>query len=184
MSSLEKEEVAFDQVLTRVINKTRKHAETKNVRCEISPNNHAYIIFGNTLYLNMMLNNLIANAITHAQTQVHIALSCKGSDLCLTIHDDGVGIAQQYHEDVFKPFFRVPEQTNQGKENHYGLGLAISQRIIEMHNGHLTLNSKTVIDNANTQERMLETQMNAQEMHSAKDLFATGTELLISLPLK
>ncbi|MFT6270472.1 MAG: two-component system OmpR family sensor kinase [Alphaproteobacteria bacterium] len=184
LSLLEKTAIVFDELLTDVFDKKFTRGQVKGVRLGIRLSNRAYTVIGNTLYLKMMLNNLISNAINHAQTRVEITLSGSDSELCLSIHDDGLGIPKQYHEDVFKPFFRVPGQAKQSKESHYGLGLAISQRIIELHNGYITLSSNTLTDYSCKQDDIIGAEKVGKEKQATMGLCRIGTELLVTLPLE
>ena len=51
----------------------------------------------------------------------------------MTVTDDGVGIAEEFVEHVFEPFFRVPETSR--KAIGSGFGLAIVRRYVELHGG-------------------------------------------------
>ncbi len=57
----------------------------------------------------------------------------------VTVADTGVGIAPEFHQDVFEDFFTVP-----GIENHThgGLGLAIARRLVQMHGGKIWVESE------------------------------------------
>ena len=52
----------------------------------------------------------------------------------ITVHDEGVGIAPQYLEEIFDPYFTT-------KQKGSGLGLAVTHSIIHKHNGRITVNS-------------------------------------------
>ncbi len=54
--------------------------------------------------------------------------------LLMTFSDSGEGISEQDLDNIFKPFFS-------NKENHSGMGLPISKRIIEKHKGKIEIES-------------------------------------------
>jgi two-component system phosphate regulon sensor histidine kinase PhoR len=59
----------------------------------------------------------------------------------LCIQDSGIGIQEQHHQKVFDKFFRL----NQGDVHHqkgFGLGLAYTKKIIELHKGEIKLESE------------------------------------------
>jgi len=58
----------------------------------------------------------------------------------VTVADSGVGIAPEFHQEVFEDFYRVPgtEDQKQGA----GLGLAISRRLIQLHGGKIWVESE------------------------------------------
>ncbi|WP_371194490.1 sensor histidine kinase [Glaciecola sp. SC05] len=182
--SVQKNEIAFDKVINEMIGVSQKWSDLKQVEFHIEKGRQ-YKIQGNLMYLKLMLNNLISNAMDHAQTKVNISLRHSKTRLVLSIRDDGLGIPKQYHQEVFKPFFRVPEQLSQSKVNHYGLGLAICQRVVEIHNGEILLKSSAETDNPPQQEICLsgpKTEQSEQERNN--HLYSpTGTEILIYLPL-
>jgi two-component system, OmpR family, osmolarity sensor histidine kinase EnvZ len=84
-----------------------------------------------------LLTNLINNAMRHAQ---HVEVSALHEAERLTIHidDDGPGIPEDRHEDVFRPFFRLDEARNLD-ESGTGLGLAIARDIARAHGGDIQL---------------------------------------------
>jgi signal transduction histidine kinase len=187
LSSLKKNKVAFDEMLHDIVGKISTRQETKQVRLCLAKGSDTCMLSGHSLYLKMMVNNLISNATNYAQSYVDINLSFSNGKLCLSIRDDGPGIPTRYHKNVFKPFFRVPEQTVKGKEKHYGLGLAISQRIAEIHGGHIVLKSKTLADNPlNSQllnTNILEKSDKNSQQHDNILKHQTGTEILVYFPI-
>ena len=92
-------------------------------------------ISGDRNLLQQVLINLLLNAAVAMEKADYpeIYITCcvpKGSDIVrLRIEDKGVGIPKQHLNEVFEPFF------TQGKKEGFGLGLFISKRIIENHNG-------------------------------------------------
>lgn len=89
--------------------------------------------------LERALDNLIRNALRFNPTHQPIEIKAWQQDkqTHISIRDHGAGVSQEYLAELSKPFFRAPGQTSQG----YGLGLAISRRAIESHNGQLLLNN-------------------------------------------
>ena len=60
----------------------------------------------------------------------------KNDSVQITIQDTGTGILKRYEKDILKPFFQVnPEQLG------LGLGLSITDKILELHEGHLQISS-------------------------------------------
>lgn len=88
--------------------------------------------------LEQVLINLINNAVDAMPGggQLHIAVRQRDQHIVLTVHDTGVGIADEDLKKVFDPFF----STKKGKGT--GLGLSISHRIVRDHGGHLWVESQ------------------------------------------
>ena len=63
----------------------------------------------------------------------------KGSNIVtINIEDDGPGIPEDQHKNVFKPFVRLDKSRNLNKSS-VGLGLAIVEDIINSHGGNIQL---------------------------------------------
>jgi signal transduction histidine kinase len=84
-----------------------------------------------------VLSNLIGNSLDAIADDGTIALrvSKHGDSLCFLIADNGSGISQANASRLFEPFFT----TKQDQGN--GLGLALSKKILERHNGSIRVRS-------------------------------------------
>ncbi|WP_198508240.1 ATP-binding protein [Bacillus alkalisoli] len=87
--------------------------------------------------LKQIILNLCRNSFEAMQTQgtLHIDVLKQKKEALLIFKDNGVGISDVALKKVFDPFF-----TN--KEMGTGLGLVICKRIVEYHNGTITIDSK------------------------------------------
>jgi len=83
------------------------------------------------------VGNLVANAQRHAD-HVRILATRDAQFVSVLVDDDGVGIAPQHREEVFRPFYRLDEARNQD-EGGAGLGLAIARDIARSHGGDIIL---------------------------------------------
>lgn len=89
--------------------------------------------------LRQVVTNLVVNAINYTPAGGVIAfrLVVDGDFVEIHVHDNGIGIPPEFHEQVFQPFFRA----TQGAERGTGLGLAISHQIVDLHRGEILLES-------------------------------------------
>jgi two-component system sensor histidine kinase CpxA len=99
----------------------------------------ACTINGDSLWLSRALDNVIRNAIRHtpAGAGILISLSLQKDQARITVRDSGTGVPEKSLPDLFEPFFR----TTEARERHsggYGLGLAIAQRAVKLHNGQIS----------------------------------------------
>jgi signal transduction histidine kinase len=92
--------------------------------------------------LEQVLNNLIGNAIKYSPEggQITVTTEHEGSDLIVSVLDEGIGIAERDQEHLFERFFRgsVEGQSVKG----LGLGLYVTRRIIEAHGGSISVTSR------------------------------------------
>jgi signal transduction histidine kinase len=89
--------------------------------------------------MNKVFYNLLSNAIkfTPEGKKVGITLKENRKNLIIQIWDQGIGIPKEAQKKVFEPFV----QLNNIKYTGTGLGLTISEDIIKMHGGSLSLES-------------------------------------------
>ncbi len=98
-------------------------------------------LFSSEYGLQVILNNLISNAIKHnssAQKTVDIVATKTKKDILITIEDNGPGIAEEYYDQIFLPFKTL---RNKATTDSSGLGLAICLRIISVLGGKIWLES-------------------------------------------
>jgi signal transduction histidine kinase len=94
--------------------------------------------------LRLALVNLVHNAIQHSPSNSKISLAAvrhpRGIEI--SVSDSGPGIAPEYHEKIFEPFFRV-DKARSRSGGGVGLGLAIAKRAIERNGGHIIVESES-----------------------------------------
>ncbi|WP_286902275.1 MULTISPECIES: ATP-binding protein [Pseudomonas] len=85
------------------------------------------------------VQNLIRNAMRYCGQRILLRLSVDAKGACvLTVEDDGIGIPQEERERIFQPFYRL-DRSRDRATGGFGLGLAISRRVIEGQGGTLTV---------------------------------------------
>jgi PAS domain S-box-containing protein len=87
--------------------------------------------------IKRVFSNLIQNAVDAMNGRGTITIASKLSDkgLIIKVEDDGCGIKPEDMEKIFKPFFTT-------KKEGLGLGLTFCRKVIESHNGQISINSK------------------------------------------
>ena len=99
-SYIEKNEMFnLSELIDQVVNKYNN----KNIENDLIPRVY---INGRKNLINRCLNNIIDNALKYGG-KVKIKLSKKNTNLFITIDDDGPGIPNKEHENVFKPFYKI-----------------------------------------------------------------------------
>ena len=88
--------------------------------------------------LRRCFENVIQNGLTYGKN-VYVELQKGNNRAIINIDDDGPGISEDQHRNVFKPFFRLDKSRNLNKAG-VGLGLAIVEDIVNAHGGNIQLN--------------------------------------------
>jgi two-component system, OmpR family, sensor kinase len=99
-----------------------------------------FTITGNPLSLRRMVVNLVENALKYGE-RARLRLRVVNDRCVLEIDDDGPGIPEQLHEQVFEPFFRLEASRNRDTGG-IGLGLATVRAIVLEHSGEITLGNR------------------------------------------
>lgn len=105
------------------------------------PDEEEYLyIKGNEQLLKTAFKNLIENACKFSTAkEVNISLTFEKKGMEIHFKDHGIGISNEDIPNIFRPFYR-------GANTHfiagYGLGLALTQKIIHLHNGIITVQSE------------------------------------------
>lgn len=99
--------------------------------------------------LGSILANLLSNAIKYSpeSDNVHFALVCEQEEAIFHIHDGGIGIAPEDHQQVFEPFYRGK---NVGIITGTGLGLTVVKKCVELHRGRITVVSEVGVGTTST----------------------------------
>jgi signal transduction histidine kinase len=90
--------------------------------------------------LRQVISNLLANAIKFSPegSTVTLAASDEQDSLVVQILDEGIGIPPEDQEHIFDDFFRA---SNANEYGGAGLGLSIAKKIVEAHEGTITVES-------------------------------------------
>ena len=93
-------------------------------------------VVANGQQLTRLFQNLISNAIKYCEVtpQLHISAERSDGGWTFSIQDNGIGIAPEHRERIFKMFERLnAADSHEGT----GIGLSICQRIVDGHGGHI-----------------------------------------------
>ena len=83
--------------------------------------------------------NLVANAVRFAKSQIQVGLKVNMEMLLLTVQDDGPGFPPSILQKGAQPFLRGNEKSESG--SHFGMGLYVCRLLCEKHGGNLALNN-------------------------------------------
>jgi PAS domain S-box-containing protein len=129
-------------IAAEAVAEMRPEAERKNVSLALSGGD-VPMFAADPTRIAQLLGNLISNAVkfTPEGGRIDVQLGTDGDHAVLTVTDTGIGIPAADQELIFERFFRSASATRQVIPGT-GLGLTISQAIVEAHNGTITVASE------------------------------------------
>jgi len=113
-----------------------KNFANKNINLTIKEN---FFLHGRKNALKRCFINLIQNGISYGK-KVFITIDKTNSRMTIVLEDDGPGIPEDQYKNVFKPFFRI-DKSRSLNTSGVGLGLSISEDIVNSHGGNIKLSN-------------------------------------------
>lgn len=113
--------------------------EEKNITFEFAENE--YIVQADRNMIDLVIQNLISNAIKYSNQNGNISVRAFGKDgkACVAIADNGIGIQKDKQEELFSNRFYTTEGTN--NEKGTGLGLMLCKEFVERNGGRIWVES-------------------------------------------
>lgn len=140
---LVKTKIDLHQLLHDALKCISVQAENKGGEIKLQAEAKLITIEADKTHLANAVCNLIDNAIKYAVTApiVTIHTHNAANSVVLTVSDNGPGISKEYRDKVFEKYFRVPTGDVHDVKG-FGLGLAYVKKIIELHDGTISLQSE------------------------------------------
>lgn len=136
-----KEETNLSELTAKCVQDFRSRYPQNNIRSNITAD---LFIDGDRLLLQMLINNLIDNAIKYTvkDTTVTIGLSEMNNTIILQVKDEGKGVAAEEKEKIFTKFYRIGNSATKAAKGT-GLGLYLSRKIVQQHNANISVTDNT-----------------------------------------
>lgn len=126
-------------LLHHVIDVLEPEAAAKQVALQLVNDAGEAIVRTRGRLLAGVFENLIKNAIRYSPPSSTITIGCDIDDkrVKIDVQDPGPGVAEQHLAHIFEPFYRVSDARDRDSGG-YGLGLAIAQRSVNLHQGTIS----------------------------------------------
>jgi len=136
--TLRGERADVEQLFNRVAERHEREMTERDITLETRVDVAANAIVGDADRLEQALQNLAANALRHTADGGRISLTAEraGSDVVLTVRDNGAGIPAEHLPHIFARFYKA--DASRKAAGGSGLGLSIVKAIIERHGGTVT----------------------------------------------
>ena len=139
----ERHRVKLDDLLRDAWQQARSRAEGKGIRLELQVARDLAAVSVDKDLFRIALNNLLNNAIKYNRAGGSVVLAAEegDADVVIAVRDSGIGMTPEDREHVTEKFFRVRETGLEQRGGH-GLGLYLTNQIVELHHGRLTIDSE------------------------------------------
>jgi signal transduction histidine kinase len=134
---LEMGEVSLAPLIRESIALLKPQAQRRGITLAVKELDDTICVFADRIRVKQVLLNLLSNAVKYNRDKGSVMVGCerRGGVCHAFVRDTGVGIAQQDEAELFLPFSRL-HQTSQNVEGH-GIGLALSKSLIERMGGRI-----------------------------------------------
>lgn len=133
LPGVEREPLDLAEIARDCLAQSKLDADAHDVRLRLVGDG-PLMVMGNATLLERALDNLLANAIKFSPPggNIELALRADRGEAELGLRDHGPGVPPHELDSLFRPFFRG---SNAERAEGHGLGLAIVQRVVDVHGG-------------------------------------------------
>jgi signal transduction histidine kinase/CheY-like chemotaxis protein len=137
------EEFGVDSALREVLNVVRSLAMKKDIEISSAIEPPTALLIADKNKVKQVLYNLLSNAIkfTPPNGTVEVKAAVSGETLLVTVKDSGIGIPKELQHKIFGAFYQVQSAINREYPGT-GLGLALTKKLVELHQGTIDFDSK------------------------------------------
>jgi len=129
-------------IAREVVDIARPLAEKRDIALKLEIDGEMPVIHADRTRVRQVLLNLLSNAVRYTERgAVTVRIAQGDGEIICSVADTGPGISPEDQKRLFQAFERLDrEATSQGKG--FGLGLAISKRLIQAHGGRIWVESE------------------------------------------
>ncbi len=141
--TLNKHAASATSLVKEAVNVNKIFAQKKKIEITANVSNDIPSMMFDYPKLTQVLNNLIGNAIKYSapKSKITVAASSTDETLIIKVADEGQGIPKSDIDKLFQPFQTTSVKATAG-EKSTGLGLTIAAKMVEAHNGTITVDSE------------------------------------------
>ena len=140
--NLNKEVIEIGALVARTVETVQPLIEERGHSLSVQLPSGILAVLGDPTRLSQALGNVLGNAAKYTERGGHITLSATqlDSEVEIRVSDNGIGISADLLPLIFNLFTQL-DRTSGPTQSGLGIGLALVQRLIEMHGGHVTAHS-------------------------------------------
>jgi signal transduction histidine kinase len=140
--NLSKEVIELDTLMTRTLETVQPLLEERGHKLTVEVPKGILAVLGDPTRLVQALGNVLGNAAKYTERGGHITLAAaeSGSEVVIGVRDNGIGIPAELMPMIFNLFTQL-DRTSGPAQSGLGIGLALVQRLVEMHGGSVSARS-------------------------------------------
>jgi signal transduction histidine kinase len=141
--SMQKKKLELQGLLTSIIALNQILADKKDVFIRFFPTKEEIYVMLNEEKFTRVINNLLSNAVKFSNRNSTVELKCiaDGEKVIVSIIDTGIGIPEKLQPYIFEKFSAARRKGTEGEQTN-GLGMSITKKIVELHDGKIYFNSE------------------------------------------
>jgi len=134
--------ITVSKVVEKAIEDVKSHAIRKSIDIHSTMPEDQITVIGDEVTLVEAVVNILSNAVKYSRIDntVHLDVKRQVDQVLISVKDHGVGIAQDDLPHIFEDFYTG--KTKAEGERRSGVGLSITRRIIEAHDGTISVDSE------------------------------------------
>jgi len=142
-AKLELSVVRVDELLNNLIRDWKEKLAAKNLKVIVDLASEALTLRADGTRLEEVLHNLLDNAVKFSREngQIHLQAVRRGSEMVLSVADNGLGISKEHLPRIFERFYGA-DKARSRELGGTGLGLAIVKHIAQLHGGRVEAESE------------------------------------------
>jgi CheY-like chemotaxis protein len=140
--SLSLEAVSLSHIMRECQSMIEPLAQQRGIRLIIHPFDNTWAVHTDRTRVKQVLINLLSNAVKYNRELGTVEITCTATipeRIRISIKDSGMGLSSEQLAQLFQPFNRLGQET--GNEEGTGIGLVVSQRLIELMGGNIGVES-------------------------------------------
>ncbi|MEJ2157739.1 MAG: HAMP domain-containing sensor histidine kinase [Desulfobacteraceae bacterium] len=137
-ADLRLEAIGVGEIVQTLERETKYITNSYDHQIKFSINDQIDSILCHKDFFIQLLYNLIENAAKYTPPKgfIKISFDISPAELLIFVEDNGIGINEKYHEQVFMKFFQVDKN-----KSGSGMGLSFCKEVVRRHEGYITVNS-------------------------------------------
>ncbi|MGB4502759.1 MAG: ATP-binding protein [Dethiobacteria bacterium] len=141
--SLDKKIFSVEELISAITTIIKPQIDAKNQTLTIQIEPDLPPLYADPVRIKQVLYNLLSNAnkVTPPGGQISLKTGLTDGQVITSVSDNGIGIKKEHQDHIFEEFYQS-ESLYESRFEGVGLGLPLSKKLVELHNGKIKLESE------------------------------------------